>query len=183
MVSPPLPLQGDHCHQCKIPPACRRTYPHHPSPRQDHSGEARSPYIILQPRSPPRYPPTPEARPWTERDTHALVLCKLQASLCMRSDEELAALMPRRTWQSVRDYRLMPQCAEAMRRELGTRRGKDVSPLLRTSSLCGPSPDTPPTVIVPGPFAKSIIAEVTRTLAPQTLFHQQSSTRGGPSRN
>ncbi|CAN7982195.1 unnamed protein product [Ixodes pacificus] len=70
------------------------------------------------PFTPPDIPPSPEARPWTERDTQALVLCELQAPLCMRSDEELAAVMPRRTWQSVRDQRQTPQYAEAMRREL-----------------------------------------------------------------
>ncbi|CAN8031312.1 unnamed protein product [Ixodes persulcatus] len=79
----------------------------------------------------------------------------------MRGDEELAALMPHRTWHSVRDHRQTPQYADAMRKELDRRRGRDLSTSPRTSPPRGHSPDALPATITPAASADSIIAEVT----------------------
>ncbi|CAN7950723.1 unnamed protein product, partial [Ixodes hexagonus] len=44
-------------------------------------------------------------RPWTAEDTRALALSELQAPTAMVCDEELAALLPRRSRESVREHR------------------------------------------------------------------------------
>lgn len=64
----------------------------------------------LRPRTPATLPATappykPDNRPWTADDTRALALSELQAPAAMVCDEELAALLPRRTWKSVGDHR------------------------------------------------------------------------------
>ncbi|CAN8026647.1 unnamed protein product, partial [Ixodes persulcatus] len=47
----------------------------------------------------------PVNRPWTADDTRALALLGLQAPAAMVCDEELDALLPKRTWESVREHR------------------------------------------------------------------------------
>ncbi|EEC09390.1 hypothetical protein IscW_ISCW008229 [Ixodes scapularis] len=58
-----------------------------------------------QVQSPTSPPYKPDNRPWTADDTRALALSELQAPAAMVCDEELAALLPRRTWKSVGDHR------------------------------------------------------------------------------
>ncbi|CAN8012979.1 unnamed protein product, partial [Ixodes pacificus] len=75
-------------------------------------GEAQSPTVHSRDPSPPS-PRTsvttpvekPANLPWSADDTSALALLELQAPAAMVCDEELAALLPRRTWESVREHR------------------------------------------------------------------------------
>ncbi|CAN7978033.1 unnamed protein product, partial [Ixodes persulcatus] len=50
-------------------------------------------------------PTGPIDRLWSADDTRALALLELQAPTAMLGDEELAALLPKRTWESVREHR------------------------------------------------------------------------------
>lgn len=132
--------------------------------RQGASSRDFSPATV----TPQEINPTAGTRPWTDRETEALVLCELQAPSCMRDNDELAALMPGRSWQSVRDQRQTPQYADAMRREPERQREKDAPPSLANSSPSihspGTPPGTPPAVVIPASSAASIIAEVPPTV-------------------
>ncbi|KAG0427277.1 hypothetical protein HPB47_025670 [Ixodes persulcatus] len=88
----------------------------------------------------PREPSTEAgSRLWAAQDTRALVLCELQAPQCMNSDEELAALLPDRSWQSVRDHRQTSTYKEALQQERQAREDKQRPP----------TPPTPPPKTAP----------------------------------